>query len=1149
MSAPTKSYYIDINRFSAQDNDSDQPNIWDYNLNDTIVAPMGSEISVHQAFLNQKGITGQSIEFEEDVSETINYYGYVAEMEQIVPVLQDPLETKRGERHDVNDQYWGYLNLLNNAVSGGAAANTRGNGRQSLWGITSTLTEGAIQHLDAAKFGGSGTPLILSDPPTPDNSTEFSYLVSVTPPNSLGGSVLITPQAGLNKFTITPASMDALRNRGQLRFVGAVHFGAIVSGAVPSPNGFTRDRGGGATLLVDTQIDYDPESATYGHGTFNNGWSVADDGAIQEYNVEILNAASFAVGAIGLQNRVDSSQRLPKVGDRVYDRENNTIIPMGTKVSAITDGMGVGSQIICKDNADNLIDFNIIGDRDQAVKDNRRVYFNSDMSYYSSPRPLQAQISIPKGVYGIQQLVSLVNAQLSGIASPNSKVPQKPYDSGLISGNYDGMINQGTQGFTTKIKPLRYRDAPDSIHKIEIDPNLNVNQATKSIPDHTFIPAWDYADSWDSRKALNQPNRVNFTSKISGTGYIGYLMDNAVQGVESNGLTLKTLNVGFNVAGFQYEDIGSAANANSADETPPEDSNVASKAISDYQIGNPDIASITVGSPEANIQFDTDTSSFSINNLHASWRIPSHDVLGAPIPNKGEVGVGLKRCAQICDAQPYSKYQTLWGYTGRDNLTDDNSVLQLRGKINPDTNILSSIRFQDRGGNAAMMSFMTIGAKLEPVDVGSPGDSFRTSSSKLPVPDGNEYVEIIEIVPAAIKDIYSAGSKGYPAPSDPIGFYSVRVKFPTSWDSNSQQFKDFTDAQRQICFKVTGQGSATTTERQQMISSYQRPKSRTGGVVVYNFAQKTALKYGDRTSVVGAAEYSQHASFREFFSSKKQAEKIWKTKTLWGKLGFSYQQFNEEDYFENIVQYCKPTNYRLRGITTDTVLDASVIPTISTIANPSDFTIEQLYGKLEVTNPQTFNNFDFNTPRTELQRDYPTASGGHSSQMPMTGSNQKSYSGSIHTFTAMTNVVAKPTPISAEGLPTLSKFGYYLITSDLVPTYKDIVSKGDPLGLLGVVPKTSLSSQDFIPLANSDIVQVLSQDTQINNIRVKILNPDLTNPALNENSSVILRIDVPIQQPTPNTEEDTKTPKKKCPKTGHKICKCPPTSIEKISKK
>ena len=106
----------------------------------------------------------------------------------------------------------------------------------------------------------------------------------------------------------------------------------------------------------------------------------------------------------------------------------------------------------------------------------------------------------------------------------------------------------------------------------------------------------------------------------------------------------------------------------------------------------------------------------------------------------------------------------------------------------------------------------------------------------------------------------------------------------------------------------------------------------------------------------------------------------------------------------------------------------------------------------------------------------------------------------------------------------MSKFGYYLVTSDLVPTYKDIVSKGDPLGLLGVVPKTSLSSQDFIPLTESSIVQVLNQDTIINNIRVKILNPDLSNPQLNENSAVILRIDVPVAQ---NTQPKDKQKKKK----------------------
>ena len=71
---PTTSYFIDINRFSAQDSESEQTNIWDYSLNDTIVAPSGSQISVHQAFINQKGITGQSIEFDEDIVET-NYGG------------------------------------------------------------------------------------------------------------------------------------------------------------------------------------------------------------------------------------------------------------------------------------------------------------------------------------------------------------------------------------------------------------------------------------------------------------------------------------------------------------------------------------------------------------------------------------------------------------------------------------------------------------------------------------------------------------------------------------------------------------------------------------------------------------------------------------------------------------------------------------------------------------------------------------------------------------------------------------------------------------------------------------------------------------------------------------------------------------------
>ena len=416
---------------------------------------------------------------------------------------------------------------------------------------------------------------------------------------------------------------------------------------------------------------------------------------------------------------------------------------------------------------------------------------------------------------------------------------------------------------------------------------------------------------------------------------------------------------------------------------------------------------------------------------------------------------------------------------------------------------------------------MTIGATLRPNAV----PPHPESDDKLPGPEtisGVAYfTEIIEIIPATV----NGNVPGPQQSSD--AFYSIRVKFPPTWNGGQQVFKGgFSD--KNVNFFVVGQETGTTAEQKAIISSFQKPKSRTGGVIVYNFSQATALKYGDRPSVITDTIYNKHASYDEFFTNKTQAKKIWKTKTLWGKLGFSYEQFNDENYFENIVQYANSTFYKLRGITSDTVLDTSTIPSISTIANPADYKTSVFYGAGSITAPQVYNNFDINTPRTELTRDWVTASGGQSgnaAQMPMAGSNQKSYQGSIHSFTSMVNVVAKPTPLAAEDLPTLSKFGYYLITSDLVPTYKDIVSKGDPLGLLGVVAKTSLSSQDFIPLAQSDIVQVLNQNTNINNIRVKILNPDLTNPTLNENSSVILRIDVPIEPPQPTTEESAKSAK------------------------
>ena len=310
-------------------------------------------------------------------------------------------------------------------------------------------------------------------------------------------------------------------------------------------------------------------------------------------------------------------------------------------------------------------------------------------------------------------------------------------------------------------------------------------------------------------------------------------------------------------------------------------------------------------------------------------------------------------------------------------------------------------------------------------------------------------------------------------------------------------------------------------------NSWERPVSRTGGVIIYNFAKQTAIKFGDNANVVNDVSFRSHASFEEFFNDKKLAKKIWKTKTLWGKLGFTYDQLNSTDYFENIIQYNHPVTQKIRGITTDTKLDPSVIPTISTLTNPSDFMPDKTISAAakNITNPQMYNNFDFNTPRT--QKTIRESADETKDTTPYSGDNFGSYAGSRYELATMINVVAKPTPITAEELPTLSQFGYYLITSDLVPTYKDIVAKGDPLGLLGVVAKSNLSNQDFIPKTESDIIQVLNQNTLINNIRIKILNPDLSNPQLNENSSVILKIDVPIDPPNKSTEGKAKTANKK----------------------
>ena len=1029
--APTKSYFIDINRYSAQTHSDDTTNIWDFNLNDTILAPQGSAISIHQAFINQKGITGQSIEFEEDLSETIQYYLYITDDIHPCPVAQVPNDL--GKRYGGISGEYKDLNLLNNL------AETGREGGQNLWGTT--IQNGTKQKLTPEWVGGSGTPLILSSKPSLSETGE-NRIITGGNINGAGHNAYSSIGALNTSETIvltgTPAEVASIRVGATVTGTGIPTATVIMTGNPSGINEYT------ITLSKPTTITSPSETVTI--APFNTQWISNVDTA----TLTVL-AKNF-VGGVGRHRIVGSG------------------IPLNTFVNTVDLATNSVSM-----RTENTV-APIVNAHATATQHDQQISFYADSDFYCYPVPSTAFITIKKGVYGIEQLTSIINRQINGQFKSGSEIPFTNVDTSRINGTYDGTINVGNAGFTRTVMPHQYHPSPDGIPLSEVNP-----ATTAGAPNHTFIPALDYAMVQSGLHNKLQPSRVSFTARInpavSGAGYVGYLQDN------QNGNLVK------NADGTYTRYI-------------PDDDGVAylseAKYSADYNVGK---RGLVVGAPEFNIDYDTNLSGFSINNLHSSYRMASTDLLGNDISDAGKVGVGLKRMADILDWPSYSSRQSLWGDPQSADTSTDPTARALQGDFTDGSSVITNVKRDDGSGTFVTdMNWVSVGATV--------------LSEHLPASG------------ATILDIYTPNSDYVPDDNTgAVDYFVIQLDTPAI---NTAVNRTYTVQPHRI----------NNTIVKQMNQSYERPVSRIGGAIVYNWAKGSASKWGTRSAVVDNVGFNSHASFKDFFNNEGEARKIWKSKTLWGKLGFSYDQLNSSDYMENIIQYTHPTSYKLRGTTTDTKLDLTAINMISTQNNPSQSHMPYSAGSAVLKDAQAYNNWDVATCRTQRCRRRGKDAGKSTDNQ---GDNQSMYAGSRYEMSVMYNIVTAPTPLTAENLPNLSDFGYYLITSDLVPTYKDIVAKGDPIGLLGVVPKTNLSNQDFIPLADSDIVQVLNQDTVINNIRVKVLNPDLSNPALAQNSSIILRIDVPIEPPVLSTELEAKTPKpqKRCPKTGETPCKCP----------
>ncbi len=273
--------------------------------------------------------------------------------------------------------------------------------------------------------------------------------------------------------------------------------------------------------------------------------------------------------------------------------------------------------------------------------------------------------------------------------------------------------------------------------------------------------------------------------------------------------------------------------------------------------------------------------------------------------------------------------------------------------------------------------------------------------------------------------------------------------------------------------------------RNKIVGALNTPETRTMGIAIVNFGLKTCKENKTNPTTIPTQNL---AKFRQFFNTDQEAKKMWE-KTLWYRLGFDYDQLNESTGTN--IKYDKGS-FSDYGFTTDVDITNDIVPTISTLNNPTDY--KPAGDTDKEAGFQLFNNLGYSSPHDE----------------PIgTPAMQPVYANSPYYECAIFPVIiADVGGVIARRLPALSKHPYYLITTDLCDNYKDNVKKGDVLPLIGVVPKTSLSNQDFIT-AENQIVQILSQDKIINKFNIKILNPDLTAPQLEENSSIILKLTLP----------------------------------------
>ncbi len=313
-------------------------------------------------------------------------------------------------------------------------------------------------------------------------------------------------------------------------------------------------------------------------------------------------------------------------------------------------------------------------------------------------------------------------------------------------------------------------------------------------------------------------------------------------------------------------------------------------------------------------------------------------------------------------------------------------------------------------------------------------------------------------------------------------------------------------------------GFANRPAREKIVSQLNTPETRLGGMMIINWATETSSN--NRTSTPNTGNQTDFGKrFDQYFTNEDDARKNWE-KTIWFRLGFDYDQLQNPNTaykkqsiynkdFENKQYYGLDNANRDCGFTTNTSIDNTIIPTVAGQNNPINIAAKDSTS-LNQAATSNYQIYGYNPIASPW--DFPSSGGAKPGKSSISAISQ--YGNSLYNSCSIIPVaVGDVGGITASRLPTLSKQSYYLITSDILDNFKDNVKAGDPLALLGVVAKSNLSNQDFI-VDKNQIVQTLSQSKIVNKIKIKILNPNLTQPNLDTASSIILKISRPNIIPT-----------------------------------